>query len=138
MGIANSGTTMMGRWEDGLLDLEVVVEMGVGMMHQHLEIIDSFCEGGVGACIPLEVAAVSVGPFISITPTIGMVGWRRYRGGGQWVERHCLRLVGVLPGVVWKVWTAYSSTVCQAVLLLVIPREPPLFPAWHQHAGALL
>ena len=73
MGIGNSGTTMMGRWEDGLLDLEAVGGMGVGMMHQHLEVIDSFCEGGVGACIPLEVAATSVDPFISITPTIGMV-----------------------------------------------------------------
>ena len=45
---------------------------------------------------------------------------------------------GVLPGVVWKVWTAYSSTVCQAILLLAIPIEPPPFPAWHQHAGVLL
>ena len=44
------------------------------MMHWHLEVIDSFCEGGVGACIPLKVAAASVGPFISVTPTIGMVG----------------------------------------------------------------
>ena len=45
---------------------------------------------------------------------------------------------GVLPGVVWKVWTAYSLTVCQAVLLLVIPIEPPPFAAWHQHVGVVL
>ena len=44
------------------------------MMCQHLEVMGSFCEGDVGACTPLEVAAASVGPFISVTPTIGMVG----------------------------------------------------------------
>ena len=29
------GPTMSGRWEDGLLDLEVVGGIGVGMMCQH-------------------------------------------------------------------------------------------------------
>ena len=35
-------------------------------------------------------------------------------------------------------WTAYSLTVCQAVLLLVIPIEPLPFAAWHQNAGVPL
>ena len=65
---------MIGRWEDGLLDLKVVGGIGIEMMHQNLKVIDSFCEGGVCACTPLEVVAASVGPFISVTPTIGMVG----------------------------------------------------------------
>ena len=65
---------MRGRWEDGLLDLEVVGGMVVGMMCQHLEVIDSFCEGGVGACTPLEVPAASFGPFISVTPMMGLGG----------------------------------------------------------------
>ena len=65
------------------------------MMCQCLEDVDSFCEGGVGACTPLEVAVASVGPFISITPTIGMAGGEGdIEVGGQWVERYCLRLEG--------------------------------------------
>ena len=35
-------------------------------------------------------------------------------------------------------WITYSSTVCQADLLLVIPIEPLPFAAWHQNAEALL
>ena len=63
MGIANIGTTVIGRWEDGLLDLEVVGGIGVGMMCQHLEVVGSFHEGDVGAYTPLKVAATSIGPL---------------------------------------------------------------------------
>ena len=73
MEIANSGTTI-GRWEDGLLDLKVVRGIGIGIMQQCLEVMGSFCEGDVGTCTPLEVAVASVGPFVSVTPAIGMVG----------------------------------------------------------------
>ena len=62
------------QWADGLLDLNVVGGMGIGMMCWHLEDVDSFCERGVSACTPLKVAVASVGPFISVTPTIGTVG----------------------------------------------------------------
>ena len=37
----------------------------------------------------------------------------------------------VLHGVELNGWIAYSSTVCQAVLLLAIPIEPLPFAAWH-------
>ena len=60
----------MGRWAAGL---EVVGGIGIGMMHQHLEVMGSFCEGDVGACTPVEVAEASVGPFVSVMPTIGTV-----------------------------------------------------------------
>ena len=33
-----------------------------------------FCEGDVGACNPLKVAATSIDSFLSVTPTIGTVG----------------------------------------------------------------
>ena len=33
----------------------------------------SFCAGDVGACSPLKVAVASVGSFLSVTPTIGMM-----------------------------------------------------------------
>ena len=72
MGIANSGTTTIGRWEEGLLDLEVVGGIGIGIMHQCLEVMGSFCED-VGSCTPLKVAVASVGSFVSVTSTIGMV-----------------------------------------------------------------
>ena len=74
MGIANLGTTSIGRWEDGLLDLEVVGGIGVGMMCWHLEVVGSFCERDIGASTPLKVAVASVDPFVSVTPAIGMVG----------------------------------------------------------------
>ena len=54
MGIANSGTTMIGRWEDGLLDLKVVRGIGIGMMCQHLEVLGSFSKGDVGFCPQLK------------------------------------------------------------------------------------
>ena len=73
MGIANSGITMISRWEEGLLDLKVVGGIGVRIMCQHLEVIGSFCAGDVGACIPLEVAVASIASFVSVTPAIGMV-----------------------------------------------------------------
>ena len=50
--------------------------MGIGIMHQCLEGINSFWERGVVVCIPLEVAVASVGPLVSVTPTIGMVGMK--------------------------------------------------------------
>ena len=65
---------MISRWEEGLLDLKVVGGIGIGIMHQHFEVMGSFCEGDVGACTPLKVAVASVGSFISETPTIGTVG----------------------------------------------------------------
>ena len=58
----------------GLLDLEGVEGMGIGIMHQCLEVVGSFCAGDVGACTPLKVAVASVGSFISVTPAIRMVG----------------------------------------------------------------
>ena len=74
MGIANSGTTMIGRWKEGLLDLKVVGRISIGIMHQHLEVMGSFCAGDVGTSTPLEVAVASVGSFVSVTPAVGMVG----------------------------------------------------------------
>ena len=73
MGITNAGITMVGRWEEGLLDLEVVEGIGIRIMCQHLEVMGSFGEG-VGACTTLKVAVASVGSFVSITPTIGTMG----------------------------------------------------------------
>ena len=74
MGIANSETTIIGRWEEGLLDLEVVGGIGIRIMCQGLEVVGSFCVGDVDACTQLKVAVASVGPFVSMTSTIGMVG----------------------------------------------------------------
>ena len=65
---------MIGRWEEGLLDLKVVGGIGIGIMCQHLEVMSSFCAGDVGACTPLKVAVASVGSFVSVTPAIGMTG----------------------------------------------------------------
>ena len=65
MGITNSGTTMIGKWEEGLMDLKVVGGIGVGIIHQHLEVVGSFCAGYGGAFTQLKVAVASVGSFIS-------------------------------------------------------------------------
>ena len=50
-----------------------MVGMGIGIMCQHLEGRNSFWERGVVACTPLEMAVASVGPLVSVTPTIRMV-----------------------------------------------------------------
>ena len=48
--------------------------IGVGNMCQHLDGVDSFCEKGVVVILPLEVAVAPAGSFMSVTPTIGMLG----------------------------------------------------------------
>ena len=73
-GIASLGTTTMHNWEGKLPDLEVVGEITVGMICQHLEGIASVSVEGFGAGISLKVALTSVGPTVSITPTIGTKG----------------------------------------------------------------
>ena len=48
--------------------------IGLGNMCWHLDGVDSFCERGVVAISPLEVAVASDGSFILVMLTIGMVG----------------------------------------------------------------
>ena len=82
--MANSGTTMISNrgeapegsvWEE-LQGLCIVVGFSVGKMHWHLEGIISSCNGYVVTLLPLGIAVASDMTGVSVTPTIGTVGWR--------------------------------------------------------------
>ena len=64
----------MGNWEGKLPDLEVVGEIGVWMICQHLEGVASVSMEGFEAGILLKVALASASSTVSITPTIGTEG----------------------------------------------------------------
>ena len=64
----------MANWEGKLPDLEVVGEIGIRMIHQHLEGVASVSVEGFGVGISLKVALASAGSTVSIMPMIGTEG----------------------------------------------------------------
>ena len=65
---------MTDRLEDKLLDLDVVVGIGTGIIQQHLGETASTSVDIVGGKVLLVEALASAGPSVSVIPVIGTEG----------------------------------------------------------------